>query len=90
MCSKVIEAGPWQLKDVTDWFVTKQQIQLWHDDDDYCNNDKLIEWHDGYKKRKAQKAQIKEQLMPIAWHLSRYCDWCDSEEKKQGAEKFWR
>ena len=52
----------------------EQQIQLWYDDDDYCNDDKLSEWYDGYKKRKAQKARIEEELMPIAWHPSKYWD----------------
>ena len=43
----------------------------WDDDD----QDKLFESYDGYKKRKAQKASIKEELLPIAWHISRYWDW---------------
>ena len=30
------------------------------------------------KKRKAQKVKIKKELMPIAWHPSRYWDWCMS------------
>ena len=50
------------------------------------NND-LIEWHENYKKRKAQKASIKEELMPIAWHPSRYWNWCVPEDKKKETEK---
>ena len=38
----------------------------------HCNNNWFIKRYDGYKKRKAQKAQIKEKLMPIAWHPSTY------------------
>ena len=45
--------------------MTQQQLNIWHDDD-YCNDDDMIEWHDGYKKRKIQKAQIKEELMRVA------------------------
>ena len=43
------------------------------------------------KKRKAQKAKIKKELMPIAWHPSRYWDWCMSEDekKKKKTEKLW-
>ena len=33
------------------------------DDDD---EDHFFKWCDGYKKRKAQKASIKEELLPIA------------------------
>ena len=51
-----------------DWFVMQSQTQLWHDDSEYCDDDKLVEWYDGYKKRKTQKASIKEELLPIAWH----------------------
>ena len=39
-------------------------VDHWDDDN---NEDKLFEWYDGYKKRKAQKAQLKEELMSIAW-----------------------
>ena len=30
--------------------------------------DELITYCSDYKQRKAQKAQIKKELMPIAWH----------------------
>ena len=36
----------------------------WDDDND---KDKFFEWHDVSKKRKAQKASTKEELLPIAW-----------------------
>ena len=49
---------------VPDWFVTQQQLKIWHDDDE----DNFFEWYDGYQKRKAQKAQIKKQLVPT--HLA--------------------
>ena len=41
----------------------------------------------GMKAIKAQKASIKEELMPIAWHPSRYWDWCMSEDEKKETEK---
>ena len=47
---------------VPDWFVTEQQLKIWHDEDNF------FEWYDGYQKRKAQKAQIKKQLVPT--HLA--------------------
>ena len=46
--------------------------------------------YDGYKNQKAQKASIKEKLLPIAWYLSRYCDWCVPEYEKKETEKLWR
>ena len=61
----------------------------WDDNDE----DKLSDWYDGYKKRKAQKAKIKKQLMPNTWHPSRYWDWCMLEDKKKKKkrkkEKKW-
>ena len=65
MCEKAVRRKPCLLKYVPDWFVKQQQLKLWHDDHDYYNNDKFIECCDGYKKRKAQKAQIKIGLLPI-------------------------
>ena len=75
---------------VPDWFVTQQQIKIWHDYDEYCNNDEAIEWYEGHRKRKAQKAQIKKELMPIAYHPSRWWDWCVPEDDKKREEKLWK
>ena len=71
MCEKAVEVGPWLLIYVPDWFITQQQLKIWHDgkqiwhDDD---NNEFIKWYEDYEKRKAQKAKIKEELLPIAWH----------------------
>ena len=72
----------------SDWLVTQQQIKLWHDDAYYYNNNYVI-WYEGYKRRKAQKAKIKDELIPIAWHLSRHWDWCMSEDEKRETEKLF-
>ena len=64
MCNKAFEEVPSSLMYVPDWFGTQQQQEkLWHN---YCDNDRPIKWHNGYKKRKPQKAKIEEELMPIA------------------------
>ena len=59
-------------------------IGHWNDDED-----KFFEWYDGYKKRKVQKASIREGLLPISWYPSRYWDWCMSEDEKRDTEKLW-
>ena len=28
-----------------DYFMTPKQLQIWHDEDDYCNDYELIEWY---------------------------------------------
>ena len=48
MCEKAVKKYLWLLKYVSDWFVTHQQIKIWHDNNDYCNDDELIEWYEGY------------------------------------------
>ena len=68
MCIRAVEAGLELLEFVPDWFVTQQQLKIWHDDNDYSNDDQLIEWYGGCQKRKVQKARIKKELLPIAWH----------------------
>ena len=75
MCNKAVCKYPWLLKYLPDWFVTQQQLKLWHDDDYYCNDDEIIKWYDGNKKRKAQKVKLKEVLMPSAWHPSSWWNW---------------
>ena len=70
--------------------MTHQQIRLWCDHHYCCNDDSLIRWYEDHKKRKAQKASIKEELLPIAWHPSRYWDWCVPEDENKEIEKKWR
>ena len=84
MCDKSMRDYLFSLQQVADWFVTQEQIDIWYDDDyDYNNNNKLIKWYNGYQKRKAQKAKIKEELLPTTWHLDRVKDWCLSEGEKR-------
>ena len=66
-----------------------QQMKIWHDNDDYCSDDRLIGWGESYQKCKAEKVSIKEELLPIAWHPSRHWDWCATEDEKKEVEKFW-
>ena len=49
----------------------------------------FFKWYDRYKKRKAQKASIKEELLPITWHPPKYWDWCMSEDEKRGTDTLW-
>ena len=86
MCDKTVRDDPFSLQYVFDWFVTQGQVKIWHNHNYYCNNNELIKWHDGYQKRKAQKAKIKEELMRIAWHPDRVMDWCMSEDEK----RWWK
>ena len=60
-------------------------------DDYWVNDDGVIKLHnkESHQKRKAQKAQIKKELMPTAWHPSRWWDWCVPNDEKQGTEKLW-
>ena len=63
MCEKAVKKHLWLLKYVLDWFVTHQQTKIWHDNDDYWNDDERIEWYKSYQKHKAQKAQIKTEKL---------------------------
>ena len=80
---KAVEEGPCSLEFVADWFVTHQPVKIWHDDDYYDDDYEIIEWYNGYQKCKAQKAEIKEELVQAAWHPSRWWDWCVSEDEKK-------
>ena len=83
MSKEAVEKYLYNLIFVSDRFVTQEQVKLWHDDASYCNNDKPIGWYDGHQKRKAEKAKIKEELMPITWHPSRWWVWCVPEDEKK-------
>ena len=76
---------------VSDWFVTERWIKYIRDNNDDWYHNKIIEWYEGYQKRKAQEVKIKEELMLNPWHPSCWWDWCVSEDEKQETEKkcFW-
>ena len=84
ICDNAARCDLSSLQFVSDWFFTQQQIDVWYDDDYWYRHDDLIEWYEGYKKRKVQKAKIKEELLHIAWHPDHVMDWCMS-----GDEKGW-
>ena len=70
MCNKAIRVDHSFLRFVPDCFVSQEQLKLWLDIDDWFirwwYNNRFIKWYVGYKKRKAEKAKIKEELLPIA------------------------
>ena len=80
ICEWAIEDDPNTLEFVLDWFVTREWVYMWHD--------KFSEWHDGYQKRKAQKAKIKEDILTFAWHPSRWWNWCVPEDEKKDKGNF--
>ena len=86
MCEKAVKDDPFSLRFVPGWFVKQQQIDVWYDDDYWYHDDELIKWYESYKKRKAQKAKIKEELLPIAWHPNLVMDWCVSKDEK----RWWK
>ena len=44
ICDEAVKEDSWELEFVLDWFVTHQQIKIWHDDNDYYDDDEIIEW----------------------------------------------
>ena len=70
MCIRGVKVDPWQLNDIPDWFAVLQEMCC----EDFDDSAYLVSWRNAYQKRKAQKGQIKKELLPIAWHLSRYWD----------------
>ena len=82
MCDNAAKDDPSSLQFVPDWFVARGPTNVWYDNNYLYYNDELIEWYEGYKKQKTQKAKIKKEHLPIAWHLDRLMDWCMSEDEK--------
>ena len=87
VCDDVMMEDPMLQRYVPHWFVTQQQLRQC---DDYYDDNGYIKWYAGYKKRKTQKAKIKNKLMPMAWHPSRWWDWFVAEDDgKKETEKLW-
>ena len=49
MCDDAVWEDSYSLRFFPDWFVTHQQVKIWHDDDDYDDDDEIINWYNGYK-----------------------------------------
>ena len=74
MCDKAVKDDSSSFQFVPDWFITRKWVDMRYDDyyddggdhwDDDGDKDKFFEWYDGYKKRKDQKASIKEGSYPL-------------------------
>ena len=84
MCNEAVQSFPWALEHVPDQFVTQKM----------CNeavkkSPCALWWYKGYEQRKAQKAKIKEELMPVAWHPDRWWNWCVPEHEKKELEIYF-
>ena len=64
-CDKVVRDDRSSLRYVPNRFVTGERVCLWYDNSDYYadDEDNFFKWYEYYKKRKAQKASIKEELL---------------------------
>ena len=88
MCSDKFNSSE-EVDDIPDWFITLEMIEIGSRCCGASCDDEFDEWFNGFKERKAQKAQIKDELMPIAWHPSRAVDWCFDEEEKKDLKHLW-
>ena len=59
MCYKAVRDYLFSMQPVPDWFVTQQQIDIWYDDDEYYNDNVMIKWYNGYKKKQSPKSKNK-------------------------------
>ena len=65
MCDKAVEEDLCLLEYVPDWFVKQQHVDLWGDDDDYYDDDKLIEWYEGHWKCNTEKQRLRKNSCPL-------------------------
>ena len=84
--NEVVQELSYVVEYVPNWFVLQEQLKILDDYKGFCNNhfyDGLNKWYNGYQKRRAKKAKIKEELLPIAWHPGHVMNWCMSDYKKR-------
>ena len=102
MCERAVEQDPWMIEDVPDKYKTQEMCVravgkdpdvLQYVPDYFVTEDMLVngkqELADDYRNRKSLKMLIKEELLPITWHPSRYWNWCMPEDEKREVEKLW-
>ena len=62
---------------------------FYEDDPDTIINARLLAWLNKFEKPKALKKTIDEELMLIAWHPTRWSDWCLSEDEKKRIDSIF-
>ena len=50
---------------------------------------RILAWHSKFKKHKALKKEVSEELIPIAWHPKRWWNFCMSEDEKKVIEPIF-
>ena len=55
----------------------------------YRNIIGLLDWHSKFKKSKALKKKISEELMPIVWYPKRCWNFCMREDEKKAIEPIF-
>ena len=88
MCSDKFHFSD-EVDDIPDWFITLEMIEIFSRPCCAGCDFEFDDWFNGYKERKAQKAQIRDELMPIAWHPDRVIDWCFDEDEKKDLKRLW-
>ena len=83
MCNRTVQSDTCMLVYVPDQFVTQKMS------DEAAKKSPCALWYKGYEQRKAQKAKIKEELMPVAWHPDRWWNWCVPEHGKKELEIYF-
>ena len=56
------------------------------EDDPETIHVRLLAWRNKFEKRKAFKKDLSKELMPVAWHPTRWWDSCLPEDQKKGIE----
>ena len=52
ICDKAVRDHSSPLQYVPDWFVTREGVDMWHDDNEYCDDDDedtFFKWYDRHK-----------------------------------------
>ena len=62
---------------------------FYEDDTDTIINVRLLAWLNKFEKPKALKKTIDEELMLVAWHPTRWWDWCLSEDEKKRIDSIF-
>ena len=96
MFDAAVSEDSYPLQYVPDWFVTQGKVRKWRDDNDYCDDDdddddddEIIEWYEGYQKRKTQIAKIKEKFCPLLGILIVRWNGICQKQKNCGNSCFW-
>ena len=68
--------------------INLDDVDFQEDDPKTIIHVRRLAWRNKFEKSKAYKRNLSKELMPVAWHPTRWWDWCIKKMRKKKQNQF--